>query len=252
MGSLLNQYTSGARGPNAKVADPRTAAADAQKEAIKYGSGAAGEELAQVTQEDVQKQGAKILDQLTLAGITKGRDYERAATMKVRGYDPASVEEPFLAKAMKPLGLVDALGATVRFGIADITGMDSKLGTEFDWSDFKDIWGGNVDNIIARHGEEAVGKEGRFSGQHMLNSLGWELPEKEGTVGNWFARNIHGAGALVVEIVTDPLSYLAPGLAATGKVAGVSATNKVAADCRYGRQEPASQEVGVGRFARGG
>ena len=233
MGSLAVLRAQRARQRSTAAANPQQAAADVQDEARRYGTGAAGEELAAVTKENVMSQGEGILKRLELAGQTQGRDYERAATMARLGHDPNQLEEPFLAKAIKPLEWLDKLGAVVRFGIADVTGMDTRAGTELGGDDWKDIWAGNTESIIERHGEGFVGKEGRLSGQALLENIGYELEAKrqEGgggsVIGNWSERQLHGLASLVTEIFTDPLTAVAAGGSLVTRRASILAAEKL-------------------------
>lgn len=215
-----------------KVVARQTAAvknplAEQQKEAIKYGEGAAGEALSQQQLEANKRQGDKLVAELTSLGQTQGRDFERAATMKAQGFDPDIMEDSFVGKAGKALSWLDKPGAIVRFGLADILGLDTKAGTEFGWEDFKDVWGGNTESLKERHGEDVVGEEGRLGGQALLTIAGWELAEKEGTLENWGKRNFHGAISLGVEMLTDPLTFITGGASAAGKKATLTAAQNL-------------------------
>lgn len=229
MGSFLNAAhdrrsgrTNVVRGR--KVKSPVEQAAEAQKQAFKYNEGAIGEEGAAVAKEQVMETGEKLLQQLRAAGITSGGDWDRAAKMRTHGYDPQQVEAPFLAKAAESLSWLDKLGATVRFGIGDVFGLDSKQGTEFDFEDFKDIWGGDWESIKERRGEKAVGESGRFGGSDMLDALGWEAEfGKE----NWFNNIAHATAGFVAEVATDPLTFVGGGLLGMGKKQAMSMTSKL-------------------------
>lgn len=110
------------------------------------------------------------------------------------------------------LNVLDAPGELVRLGIADLFA-DTKAGVEISGQDYLDALFGNEEEVRARLGADFIG-EGQFlaEGSRMLRNAGWS-----GEAPNY----LRGGAGIVLDVVTDPLTWISFGTIGLGKKAAI-------------------------------
>ena len=111
---------------------------------------------------------------------------------------------------MKALEIIDRPRELIAMGIADITGLDKKVGQEISGGDYLNSFLGRTDTLRADLGDKLVGdSDFAFSGSNLLDVAGVEN------------RAVRAVGGFIGDVVLDPTTYIGGGFLAAGRKAGV-------------------------------